>query len=58
MQVKAALQLWDGQGTFLYTGSAGIYAIEDGSEVTEQFPTAELGKDERTDRCLSSVTGK
>ncbi len=50
MQVKAALRLWDGQGTFLYTGSAGIYAIEDGSEVTEQSPTAELGKDERTDR--------
>ncbi|BDA51136.1 hypothetical protein COCOBI_18-0110 [Coccomyxa sp. Obi] len=49
-EVKAALRLWDGQGTFLYTGSAGIYAIEDGSEVTEQSPTAELGKDERTDR--------
>ncbi len=50
MQVKAALQLWDGVGTFLYTGSAGIYATEDGSEVTERSATAQLGKDDRTDR--------
>ncbi|EIE19832.1 hypothetical protein COCSUDRAFT_19021 [Coccomyxa subellipsoidea C-169] len=49
-EVKAALQLWDGVGTFLYTGSAGIYATEDGSEVNECSATAQLGKDDRTDR--------
>lgn len=50
LQVKAALQLWDGSGTFVYTGSAGIYAAEDGGEVREESPTSPLGKDERTDR--------
>ncbi len=44
------MQLWNRQGTFLYTGSAGIYAADDGSEVSEQSATAPLGKDERTDR--------
>ena len=51
MQVKAALQLWDGSGCFVYTGSAGIYSAEDGSEVREESPSSPPGKDERTDRC-------
>lgn len=50
VQVKAALQLWSGEGTFLYTGSAGIYATEDGSQVDERSATAQLGKNDRTDR--------
>ena len=49
-QVKAALQLWDGSGCFVYTGSAGIYLAEDGAEVREESETSPLGKDERTDR--------
>ncbi|KAK9902760.1 hypothetical protein WJX75_005123 [Coccomyxa subellipsoidea] len=51
-EVKAALQLWSGEGTFLYTGSAGIYATEDGSQVDERSATVQLGKDDRTDRQL------
>ena len=49
-QVKAALQRWDGSGCFAYTGSAGIYLVEDGTEVREESETSPLGKDERTDR--------
>ena len=51
LQVKTALRLWDGSGCFVYTGSAGIYSAEDGSEVREESPTSPLGKDDRTDRC-------
>ena len=59
-QVKAALQLWDGSGCFVYTGSAGIYSAEDGTKVREKSETSPLGKDERTDRHvqLSSISGQ
>ena len=50
--MKAALRLWDGTGCFVYTGSAGIYAAEDGSEVREESATSPSGKDERTDRLV------
>lgn len=50
MQVRAALELWNGQGTFVFTGSAGIYTTDDGGRVTEESPVSQLGKDERTDR--------
>ena len=49
-QAEAALRLWSGQGTFVFTGSAGIYAQEDSSRVSEDSETQPLGKDERTDR--------
>ena len=56
LQVKSALHLWDGSGCFVYTGSAGIYSAEDGSEVREESPTSSLGKDERTDRCVAILS--
>ena len=54
------MQLWDGSGCFVYTGSAGIYLAEDGSEVREDSEMSPLGKDERTDRHapLSSNLGQ
>ena len=60
VQVKAALQLWDGNGCFVYTGSAGIYLAEDGSEVREESETSPLGRDERTDRHVqpASISGQ
>jgi hypothetical protein len=30
-EIKAALELWDGTGTFVFTSSAGLYTVEDGS---------------------------
>ena len=30
-EIKAALSLWDGTGTFVFTSSAGVYTVEDGS---------------------------
>lgn len=52
-QVKAALQLWDGNGSFLFTSSAGLYTIEDGSSCSEDSPVHQLGNSERTDRSAS-----
>ena len=49
-QAEAALALWDGQGSFVFTGSAGVYAREDGSRVSEDGEVFPAGKDERTDR--------
>lgn len=30
-EIKAALGLWDGTGAFVFTSSAGVYTVEDGS---------------------------
>lgn len=30
-EIKAALELWDGSGAFVFTSSAGVYTVEDGS---------------------------
>lgn len=30
-EIKAALALWDGTGAFVFTSSAGVYTVEDGS---------------------------
>ena len=50
--VKAALQLWDGAGAFVFTSSAGVYAVDDGSPSDEDSPVVPLGASERTDRLL------
>ena len=42
--------MWDGRGAFVFTGSGGVYAHEDGRQVSERSETSPLGKDERTDR--------
>ena len=30
-EIQAALALWDGTGAFVFTSSAGVYTVEDGS---------------------------
>ncbi|KAK9802050.1 hypothetical protein WJX73_006937 [Symbiochloris irregularis] len=53
-EVKAALKLWDGSGTFLFTSSAGLYTAEDGSACSEDSPVQHMGNSERTDRLLKA----
>ncbi|KAL4418741.1 hypothetical protein ABPG77_006414 [Micractinium sp. CCAP 211/92] len=53
-EIKAALALWDGTGAFVFTSSAGVYTVEDGSACDESAPTAKLGDNERTDRLLAA----
>ncbi len=49
-QIKDALSLWDGSGTFVFTSSAGLYTTDDGSACDEDSPTAKAGDAERTDK--------
>lgn len=51
VQIRAAAQLWDGTGTLLFTGSAGLFTVDDGSQCNEDSPVAPLGVSERNDRC-------
>ena len=50
-QIAAAAKLWDGTGSLLFTGSAGIYATDDGSMVNEDSTIVASGISERNDRC-------
>ena len=50
LQIRAAAELWDGTGTLLFTGSAGIFTVDDGSQCNEDSPVAPLGVSERNDR--------
>jgi len=50
--VKAALNHWDGTGSFVFTSSAGVYAVEDGSACDESAPLVALGTSPRTDTIL------
>ncbi len=52
--IKAALNLWDGTGSFVFTSSAGVYAVEDGSACDETAPLAPLGASPRTDTLLNA----
>ena len=51
VQVAKAVDLWDGSGGFVFTSSAGLYTVEDGSHCNEDSPTAKIGSSDRTDRC-------
>ncbi|PRW58245.1 NAD(P)-binding domain [Chlorella sorokiniana] len=53
-EIKAALSLWDGTGAFVFTSSAGVYTVEDGSACDESAPVAKMGDNERTDRLLAA----
>ncbi|KAI3433574.1 hypothetical protein D9Q98_003385 [Chlorella vulgaris] len=53
-EIKAALELWDGTGTFVFTSSAGLYTVEDGSACDESAPVAKPGDSERTDKLLAA----
>lgn len=49
-QVAAAVELWDGRGTLVFTSSAGLY-VEDGA-CDERGAVAPLGTSERLDKLL------
>ena len=50
-QIAAAARLWDNSGSFLFTSSAGIYAVDDGGQVNEDSAVVRTGVSERNDRC-------
>lgn len=52
LQVAAAVQQWDGSGSFVFTSSMSVCATEDGSAVNENCPLVEQGKSPSTDRCV------
>ena len=39
-EIKQALSLWDGTGSFVFTSSAGVYTVEDGSGACRPFAAA------------------
>lgn len=50
LQIKGALARWDGTGCFVFTSSAAVLPVEDGSACSEDTPLAKLGDNERTDK--------
>lgn len=53
--VKAALALWDGTGSFVFTSSMSVCAVDDGGRVTdEQCPLVPMGAGPSTDRLLGA----
>eukprot|EP00884_Botryococcus_braunii_P000641 jgi/Botrbrau1/10578/Bobra.0358s0001.1 len=42
-EVKRALDLWDGSGSFVFTSSAGVYAEDSGGPITEESALAPAG---------------
>lgn len=53
-EIQEALRLWDGTGTFLFTSSAGVFAVDDGTLCTEDSPVKAAGTSERTARLLKA----
>ena len=55
MQVKAALGLWDGTGSFVFTSSMSVCSTDDGSAVTEDScPLVAVGAGPSTDKLLGA----
>ena len=50
--LRKALQRWDGTGNFVFTSSAGVYAVNDGSNCDEASPVMALGANPRMDALL------
>ena len=50
MQVAEAAKLWDGTGALVFTSSAGLYEVDDGSHCNEDCKIADRGSSDRTDR--------
>ena len=46
--------MWDGSGNFIFTSSAGVYDVNDGSECSESSPTVAMGASPRTDVLLTA----
>ncbi len=49
-QVAEAAKLWDGTGALVFTSSAGLYEVDDGSHCNEDCKIADRGSNDRTDR--------
>ncbi|KAL3149562.1 hypothetical protein ABBQ32_002341 [Trebouxia sp. C0010 RCD-2024] len=49
-EVREAAKLWDGTGSLVFTSSAGLYEVEDGSHCNEDCKIADRGSSERTDK--------
>lgn len=55
--IKSALSLWDSDAPgacFVYTGSAAVYDVDDGTQCNEDSPLVPRGASERTDRLLDA----
>lgn len=50
--VCSALEMWDKTGCFVFTSSAGVYSVEDGSLCDETAPVTPPGSNDRTDTLL------
>ena len=50
MQVAEAAKLWDGTGALVFSSSAGLYEVDDGSHCNEDCKIADRGSSDRTDR--------
>lgn len=55
MQIKAALALWDGTGSFVFTSSMSVCSVDDGGRVTEDAcPLVAKGAGPSTDKLLGA----
>jgi nucleoside-diphosphate-sugar epimerase len=52
--VAKALACWDGTGNFIFTSSAGVYNVNDGSPCNEASPVFPPGANPRTDALLKA----
>lgn len=50
-EVTNAIKYWDGTGSFVFTSSAAVYSVDDGSPANEDTPLVPRGN-ERTDKLL------
>jgi len=50
-EVSDAIKYWDGTGSFVFTSSAAVYSVDDGSPANEDTPLVPHGN-ERTDKLL------
>lgn len=53
-EVAEAAELWDGTGALVFSSSAGLYEVDDGSHCNEDCKIADRGKSERTDKLLGA----
>ena len=53
-EVKAALDLWDGTGGFVFTSSTAVYNGTDGEPCDEKTPEFKMGENPRADRLLEA----
>ncbi|KAK9814534.1 hypothetical protein WJX72_007487 [[Myrmecia] bisecta] len=53
-EVKAAIQRWDGTGSFVFTSSGGLYTVDDGTQCNEDSAVVPMGQSDRNDRLLKA----